>query len=269
MKGRTDFALFDIRRVRRRLRRLKSLVGPPDSTFSNGSNPLVIGGCARSGTTLLQSALSAHPSISVIPHETQAFCHFLYYGSSDTPRVFELTRLQRYFGSSPIPRGTRYWCEKTPRNIQVFADLLDAFGRRVRLLQIVRDGRDVICSRHPDAAEQFWVPCDRWVDDVTVGLPYLKHPQVMTVRYEDLVLNFKNVMLTLYDFLELSPELASFHYPEGASLRSSNAWPNSAVPIHSDSIGRWRRPEFQERIEELMNLQGSRELLETYGYLSA
>jgi hypothetical protein len=36
--------------------------------------PIIIGGCARSGTTLLLSVLSCHPNIYAIPDETYTFC---------------------------------------------------------------------------------------------------------------------------------------------------------------------------------------------------
>ncbi len=37
-------------------------------------SPILIGGCGRSGTTLLTSILSSHPKIALIPHETGIFC---------------------------------------------------------------------------------------------------------------------------------------------------------------------------------------------------
>lgn len=266
MKCSSDFVMTDISRLRRTFRRLKFWVCPPDAAFANGSSPLIIGGCARSGTTLLQSALSAHPAIRVIPYETQAFCNWWYYGTEDEPRVFKLSSVDRYFSQFRIPRGVRYWCEKTPRNIQVFADLLDTFGKRIRLLQIVRDGRDVICSIHPDDPGRFWVNSERWIDDVTAGLAYLNHPQVMTLRYEDLVERFEQVMMAVYDFLEIKTHGVCYDYPNGSLLQYSNAWSGSARPVRSGSVGRWRRAEFQNRVQELEGRSDARDLLKVHGY---
>lgn len=265
MQSNLDFVV-DVSFLTRIFRRLKLSGRLPDAAFANGSSPLIIGGCARSGTTLLQSALSAHPAICVIPFETQAFCNSWYYGNAVTPRVFKLSSVAAYFSTCGIPPGTRYWCEKTPRNIQVFADLLAAFGKRIRLLQIVRDGRDVICSCHPDEPQRFWVSSERWIEDVTTGLAYLNHPQVMTLRYEDLVSSFKEVMRSVYEFLEINSKGVCFDYPNGATLQRSNAWVGPARPVRDDSVGRWRQASFQNRVQELVSRSDARELLEVHGY---
>lgn len=266
MSSDLDFAVEGVTGIQGLLRRLIFRVQPPDSSFANGSAPLIIGGCARSGTTLMLSALSAHPSITAIPHETQTFCRSWYYRTPGEPLKFRMSTLAAHFADCPIPAGTRYWCEKTPRNIQVFETLLRVFRRRVRLLQIVRDGRDVVCSVHPDDPNQFWVAPGRWIEDVKSGLPYLNHPQVMTVRYEDLVWRFKETMSAVYEFLGLTVQGVSLNYPEGVTLKSSNAWAVPASPVYTDSIGRWRQPEFHGRVQELITCSEAHQLLRIHGY---
>jgi len=50
-----------------------------DRKLSRTRRPIVIGGCARSGTSLLLSLLSCHPQIIAIPVETQTLCPTAYY----------------------------------------------------------------------------------------------------------------------------------------------------------------------------------------------
>ncbi len=40
-------------------------------------SPVIIGGCARSGTTLVLAILAAHPSIYTIPNEIRAFVKWI------------------------------------------------------------------------------------------------------------------------------------------------------------------------------------------------
>ena len=54
------------------------------------ASPLIIGGCGRSGTTLLLSVLSAHPKVLAIPHETEAFCPGAYGAHVDLQASFEM-----------------------------------------------------------------------------------------------------------------------------------------------------------------------------------
>ncbi|MCA9555784.1 MAG: sulfotransferase, partial [Myxococcales bacterium] len=54
--------------------------------------PIIIGGCGRSGTTLVASILSCHPRIAVVGPETRAFAAGAY-PSDRPPRPFTPFRL--------------------------------------------------------------------------------------------------------------------------------------------------------------------------------
>ena len=68
-----------------------------------------------------------------------------------------------------------------------FGKVLEEFRERVKIIHIVRDGRDVVLSRHPVDTARHWISPSRWVEDVSAGLSFEGHPQVLTIRYEDLV----------------------------------------------------------------------------------
>lgn len=167
--------------------------------------PVIIGGCGRSGTTLLLSILSSHPHIFGIDDETYALCFLAYLYDTDSARPksnigpeffpvkpgldspIRLDILYEYLARHQVPDSCTRWCEKTPKNILFCKQILECFGKNSRFIHVVRDGRDVVTSRHPTDPSTFWVKPTRWIQDVEAGLDYEKHPQVLTLRYEDLV----------------------------------------------------------------------------------
>ena len=230
-------------------------------------SPIVIGGCARSGTTLLLSILSSHPQIAAIPVETQTLCPTAYWGDFDPLAPLQIDVLQQHLDQLSPAESCRYWCEKTPRNILFFERILEEFGRHTRLIHVVRDGRDVVCSRHPDAPQRFWVSPARWVADVRAGVAMDAHPQVLAVRYEDLVTRFTETMATLSQFLDLDlvPEVMA--YPDHAQVHTSNAWYDKARPLDPSRISRWKADSLRERADELVAAPGATALLHYFHYL--
>jgi hypothetical protein len=137
----------------------------------------------------------------------------------------------------------------------------------MRILHIVRDGRDVVTSRHPHDPTKPWVSAKSWIYDVSLGSRLLDHPQVHTVRYEDLVLSCESTVRRICEFLEedCCEEILNWH--AAASVRFSWSWEGEVRPIFRSSIGRWKNPEFAPLVEDLMYDPAARQLLERFGYL--
>ena len=231
--------------------------------------PIIIGGCERSGTTLLQSILSAHPRIHAMADELWAFCYGPPAGFGGR-RPIRLSRLYKYLGQYPIAHEARRWCEKSPANVFFFESILEHFDGRVQLIQIVRDGRDVVSSMHPGDPDKPWVPIRRWIAAVEAGLPYRAHDGVLTIRYEDLIADYMPTTQRICQFLdeEFTPELTDWH--ANARVRSSVNLVGGAVGgIHTQSIRKFEAPDFPYRriVEQLMAEPRARRLLEAYGYL--
>ncbi len=238
-----------------------------------GRRPIVIGGCGRSGTSLLLSILSCHPHIFAIGSETVALCPDGYGADglyNPNPRLdvpLQLWRIYDYLIEHLDGGDYERWCEKTPRNVLYFGRILEQFGRRVRMIHIVRDGRDVITSRHPTDPSGFWITPDRWIQDVGAGRRFEGHPRVLTMRYEDLLLDYERTLRRLCDFIEEEFDQAFLSYPDTARVKQSLGWFGSARKISAESIGRWKKPEFADRVERLMSQPEAVELLQHYGYL--
>ena len=231
--------------------------------------PIIIGGCGRSGTSLLLSILSAHPSIFAIPDETNAFCPTAYTRNTDLNAPLELDRIRQILSTSQVPNKATRWCEKTPKNIIFFRKILQIFGRDIQLINIVRDGRDVITSRHPSNPDRSRVGLERWIQDVNAGVAFDTHPQVLVVKYESLVLNFRETVERICEFLREPVNARILEWHTYATVRRHSAWPSTLKAMHSQSIGRWRLPEYSDLVAEMMADVDAIRLLKHYGYLPA
>lgn len=145
-------------------------------------------GCPRSGTTLVQSLLNAHPAVRSFP-ETHAFMESLAdppwdrlglasRGSTDRIRSF-LEDVDRSVLADEVPRvavtwgrlaralvqvldamaaedGASAWVEKTPDHLE-HVDRLETHVPRARFVHVLRNGPDVVASLrdvtrdHPEA----------------------------------------------------------------------------------------------------------------------
>lgn len=230
--------------------------------------PIIIGGCGRSGTTLLLSIVSAHPRVLAIAPETNVFCPAGYSRHTDSGEPIEMdVTFYRHF--EPLREGGAFdrWCEKTPRNVLYFPRLIQHFAGRVRLLHIVRDGRDVVLSRHPVREETYWISVERWVNDVRAGIAMMGNPLVHTVRYEDLIRDNDRAVRGICEFLELPfvEQIADWH--KYATVRENPAWDGEVKPLFASSIGKWRSPEHAVRVAELMSHPEAERALRELGYL--
>jgi hypothetical protein len=226
---------------------------------------IVIGGASRSGTTLLLAILSAHPRIFAIDHETYAFCPSHLPDAEGRMRL-SMRRLYTALALGKPPPTAHRWCEKTPRNVRAFRSILERLGDDVRLIHIVRDGRDVITSRHPRRPAAYYSSPREWVDDVTRGLAFAEDSRLVTVRYEDLVRDFEPTIARILDFLDERDGFPAERWFERATVRTHTAWAGGLQGIHGSSIERWRRPEHAARVQELLDYPGAVELIDRLGY---
>ncbi len=237
-------------------------------------NPIIIGGCGRSGTTLLLSILSCHPAILGISPETVALCpdgygaDGLYNKNPDLTVPFELHKIYRYLVEIQINSCVKRWCEKTPRNVLYFERILQHFGKRVRIIHIIRDGRDVITSRHPTDPNRFWTTPDRWLQDVQAGLKFQSHPQVLTIHYEDLLREYEKTVRSICVFLDEEFSDAFLNYPESSTVDQHLAWSAGPQKINTRSIGRWKNSEMNDVINAFLENPEVIKLLGELGYLT-
>jgi len=233
--------------------------------------PVIIGACPRSGTTLLISILSAHPALFTIKKESWAFVKWNKSQSNGslqaTYHPARIDRFYRYIYFHRIPDETTRWCEKTPRNVVYFKRILDYFHGNIKLIHIVRDGRDVLTSRHPKSPSEYWVDPQRWVYDVGIGLKFRDLPQVYTLKYEDLIQNYSSTIRKIFEFIgePYHPNLDNWFQHTELSRPESLFKP--VQKIHRNSIGKWKQEKYRSRVREIMEIDDVVELLGRLNYI--
>lgn len=110
-------------------------------------DPIVIIAAPRSGTTLLLSILDAYPEIFSIPKQTYGFARWREKNGKIIPN--RIDRVYREILRRKIPETATRWCEKTPRHIKHIKNIL-TYNPKIKAIHIVRDGRDVVTSKHPN-----------------------------------------------------------------------------------------------------------------------
>lgn len=230
------------------------------------SPPVLIGGCGRSGTTLLLAMLSAHPAIFTFPHELSVFNHWT--TRRDGSKVpLRSDRMYRYLLTHKIPAGIHRWCEKTPYNVRYIENILNYFNEQVRFIHIIRDGRDVCLSKHPDKPGTYWISPDRWINDVQAGLRYQDHEYVHTIYYEDLILHYRETMKGIIHFLGETYGAEMENWIDNTQVKQNNAWYGSVEILHTHSVKKWKNTEDRQRIKELTAHPGFKDLLEKLNYM--
>ena len=131
-------------------------------------------GCGHSGTSLMAAMFASHAEVFIPLRETEAFL----------ARDAVAERLAALLAEARAS-GRPHLAEKTPRHVRRIAMI----RRRVpgaRFVAMVRDGRDVAASfiRRLGAAEP---GARRWIADNTALGREQDAPDVMVVRYEDLI----------------------------------------------------------------------------------
>jgi hypothetical protein len=200
-----------------------------------GLLPVLIGGCDRSGTTLLGAMLGAHsqavctpesqfvvevfgrsqPASSSLLAEISRHPRFKLWGIDVASRDRDQFRqtaypalvgllVKRYALKIGKPSPT-YWVDHTPSNVKYAAALFSLFPG-ARLVHIVRDGRAVAASllklrwgpSSVDKAAYFWLR------NLSYGLAAEAHfgpGRVSRVRYEDLISAPEATLQRLCSFL--------------------------------------------------------------------
>lgn len=206
--------------------------------MSLASDPIVIYGAPRSGTTYLNKLLNAHPLVHVT-HEMRLFtwAHEILAAPARDDQLLvthrdeflahvaaRLPGLIRDFYAARWP-AIRHWGDKNPH----YADAINrgCLGTIRRLfpgtkfIHLVRDGRDVVASllrrRHDDGRPwaDLATACHVWLDHTAIGADFghgLPAGSYLELRYEDLVRDDLLLATRILGFLgiDMDPAVADF-----------------------------------------------------------
>ncbi len=212
---------------------------------------LIVTGCARSGTTLLHSLMGYFKGVKVYR-----------YAETLPARFNEKFQAKFADGANDQHSGKQYVVIKRPQfhpGDERYFTIEDLLRDDYRVINIVRDCRDVLVSRHPDDPSIYWVEPERWLAAVGETLRHDESPDVLTLKYEDLVMEPDQCMTDIADFLktEYSPDYINFFRGDDARSYLDKAVMDGARAIHAGSIGNWRSPEHAARVQTLMTTRGN------------
>ena len=258
--------------------------------------PIIIGGHARSGTTLLRVILDTHPHVVCGP-ESRIFESLAQGGLKkikkradriakryDTTRadIMQLLKeadnesefVYRFFNMYCDKTGKARWAEKTPNNIYWFDAISTAFPE-MYLVHVIRDFRDLCLSRHP-TNEAF--QCDGvnyrllpgWINAIRSGIRQRNNPRYIEIRYEDLILDTTATLQKLFEFIRLPwDDMVLDFYKHDGPTRNERVAPEVTAtrqPISQASVGKWRKEMPPEDIRTMSNNRLLRTFLLELGY---
>jgi len=244
--------------TRERLGKAADLAGPADPR-----GPVFFVGFPRSGTTLMERVLQAHPGIVTTEEESPL-----------TPLRQQLADLEAYpeglasWTADDIASAAgRFWSaaeqvvgplegrvlvDKLPLNI-VELGLANVLFPRARVLVALRDPRDVCLSCFMQyfllndamtnfldlrqTARTYAAVMDLWLHyRASLTLPYLEY------RYEDLVEDFDGVVRRVLDFIGVGWHQEVARYREKSQGRAINtpSYRHVTGAVYSRAVGRWR-----------------------------
>jgi hypothetical protein len=196
-------------------------------------HPIFIVGTGRSGTTVLQTALSKHPQVIASAAESpliyqigtliyRYFCnhkrHDYYHNSLKIPAENIYAVLRRLCYESAIGKTydpeKKCWCAKTFPTSEDAKGLIELFPH-VKFLYVLRNGYDVVYSntRFPYfRGQEFRVYCEAWSTSVNKYAYLSDCSASMQVRHEDLINMPERVFHDIFKFIEIEYHRNSFDF---------------------------------------------------------
>jgi hypothetical protein len=271
--------------------------------FGPEITPVFIGGCGRSGTTLLGSILGAHGDCLCVPEspfktdilrfydpattdsrrmlaailETRRFklwgldSAVLARSLDDTTQTYPaaLLWLVAKYGECVGKPSPRFWIDHTPANVRYAVTLSELFPT-AKFIHIVRDGRGVASSILP----LDWGPntidgvAQWWTESVAYGLAaesWGGDQRIMRVRYEDVVLDFESTVKTLCSYLGLKYQPAMLK-ADGFKVPGYTTRQHSLVGCvpQPSRVNAWEQSLTERQVEIFEAIAG--ELLRYLGY---
>lgn len=262
------YALPAVRNVADHLRAGKLDARPADPPQDSHSPPIFLLGFPRSGTTLLDRMLSAHPRLdSLEERETLVDLHrdfVLAPGglerlaglTTEELAVYRQAYRRRIIDIVEVPQDLRL-IDKLPLNT-IFLPLIARVFPDAHIIFVIRDPRDVCLSGFMQSFQlnaamahflDLELTAEYYREVMTLGLDSLERCQLQhrLVRYEELVGEPEPTLRQLTDFLGVpwAPEMLNYRDSLAGALIETPSYGQVARPLYRSSIGRWRRYEAQ------------------------
>lgn len=262
-------------------------------TKKQSNKPVVLlGGCPRSGTTLLRSLLGTHPSIASPTQEYNLLAFndtndlikkSFQFSEKEIDKLLEINDhilySEKIIDLYQQKTNSDLVACKHPYHIAIIDEIFRFFPH-ASFIHIIRDGRDVSCSlrTHPKRMIQngeiiplntqnpFKWCVHRWISSINQGKKWRHSSHYLEIHYEDLVYHPMETMQKIFNFLQLNmiekKKLLEFYKYEQSTAHLQNIEVGTA--LYQKSIGRWKKDMTKKEKKQFKKLAGS--LLIELGY---
>jgi len=259
---------FDIVSLQARVDRMLAAFAPDAlaaAPASDDERPLFIVGMPRSGTTLTEQILAAHPQVhgcgelpdialiaKLLPSRSGSSRVWPHIVDEITPALLAEAS-ERYLAGATrhAPPGAARLVDKAPMNFYALG-LISMLFPKARIIWCRRDPRDVAISIYGEnfsLSERFATRLDAIGQCVNLHNRLMRHWQrvlpnpILELEYEQLVTEPEVQTRRLLDFagLDWHPDCLDFHARD-RGVQTPSRW-QVRQQIHSRSVGRWKNYE--------------------------
>jgi hypothetical protein len=210
-------------------------------------------GCSRSGTTMLHYAMIAFKNTMLFDKETNIWSH---------PSISEVFSIYKEKYNKTIPtfyvskRHAEWYQDK-----ELYKSIEHISKYNIYVINIIRDPRDVLSSRHPYDKKRYYVEPWLWEKSVESADFLMKklgnYRNKLTIKYEDIVLKSKMIEETLIKILglELKDNIKSWdslkdNLEESGIDHKMIPYMHKLRNFDKGSIGNWKNDEESKKYLE-------------------
>lgn len=225
---------------------------PPDPAVAEAVTPIYVLGLPRSGTTLAEAILAAHPAVKGLGEQIaagRALMPLIEAGEPIGPEALEQLRQTEKRLHPPLPEGCRAFVDKMPENYRLLGFLLAAHPE-ARIIHLTRDPRDVALSmwrgRFAGSALSYTYDLKAMAHrfNLYARLMAFWHAEfpgrILDLSYEEMTGDVEAASRRLAEFcgLDWVPAMARPNETQAAVLTMSAT--QLRQPVHRQSVGKWR-----------------------------
>lgn len=206
---------------------------------------LLITGCARSGTTLMTHLMRYFYNCQVVIDKEDHPYNYHHYNDTDNVLVIKKPAV-------------------TLNDMDYFDVLSPAIIRGWKIIWMIRDGRDVIVSKNH--LGQYHCSADRWVATNEDALNFILKPNVLIVRYEDLVTDPKSQMEAIKEFIGQNYQEDFNDFWQSMDTESNMNVGIVPRQVDANSVGKWKEAGNKKVIAEALKDRKFVQLLKLFNY---
>ena len=138
------------------------------------------------------------------------------------------------------------------------------------IIYMMRDPRDVLVSKHFERPRTYWTSVERWIRTATVALEYKDHPNVLLLKYEDLITKPNKAQKAMAEKfnLEAARKFEDCYESFDTKDKYNAKTMNGIRPLDKSRIGAWKDGYLNEKfITRLMKNSEMTDLMKCFDYL--